>query len=79
MASIVVGKEFSEILERIERSEAVVLTAEEVSRLVEDEDRSSLEEVDVVTTATRTMMSGTYAILSFPIAEPRSFQRARNV
>jgi len=79
MASIVVGKEFSEILERIERSEAVVLTAEEVSRLVEDEDRSSLEEVDVVTTATRAVMSGTYAILSFPVAEPGSFQRARNV
>lgn len=79
MASIVVGKEFSEILERIERSDAVVLTAEEVSRLVEDEDRSSLEEVDVVTTATRAVMSGTYAILSFPVAEPGSFQRARNV
>lgn len=79
MASIVVGKEFSEILERIERSEAVVLTAEEVSRLVEDEDKSSLEEVDVVTTATRAVMSGTYAILSFPVAEPGSFQRARNV
>ena len=79
MASIVVGKEFSEILERIERSEAVVLTAEEVSRLVEDEDRSSLEEVDVVTTATRAVMSGTYASLSFPVAEPGSFQRARNV
>ncbi|MDD5736162.1 MAG: methanogenesis marker 16 metalloprotein [Methanothrix soehngenii] len=79
MASIVVGKEFSEILERIERSEAVVLTAEEVSRLVEKKDRSSLEEVDVVTTATRAVMSGTYAILSFPVAEPGSFQRARNV
>ncbi|MFA7374413.1 MAG: methanogenesis marker 16 metalloprotein [Methanothrix soehngenii] len=79
MASIVVGKEFSEILERIERSEAVVLTAEEVSRLVEEKDRSSLEEVDVVTTATRAVMSGTYAILSFPVAEPGSFQRARNV
>ena len=79
MASIVVGKEFSEILEKIERSEAVVLTAEEVSRLVEEKDRSSLEEVDVVTTATRAVMSGTYAILSFPVAEPGSFQRAKNV
>ena len=76
---MVSSKEFSEILERIERGEAVVLTAEEVSRLVEDEDRSSLEEVDVVTTATRAVMSGTYAILSFPVAEPGSFQRARNV
>ena len=76
---MVSSKEFSEILERIERGDAVVLTAEEVSRLVEDEDRSSLEEVDVVTTATRAVMSGTYAILSFPVAEPGSFQRAKNV
>jgi putative methanogenesis marker 16 metalloprotein len=76
---MVASKEFSEILERIERGEAVVLTAEEVSRLVEKKDRSSLEEVDVVTTATRAVMSGTYAILSFPVAEPGSFQRAKNV
>ena len=76
---MVASKEFSETLEKIERGEAVVLTAEEVSRLVEEKDRSSLEEVDVVTTATRAVMSGTYAILSFPVAEPGSFQRAKNV
>ncbi|MFZ2536805.1 MAG: methanogenesis marker 16 metalloprotein [Methanothrix sp.] len=76
---MVSSKEFSEILERIERGEAVVLTAEEVSRLVEDEDRSSLDEVDVVTTATRAVMSGTYALLSFPVAGPGSFLRAKNV
>jgi len=79
MASIVVGKKFSEIMERIERGEAIVLTAEEVSSLVEEKDRSSLEEVDVVTTATRAVMSGTYAILSFPVAGPGSFLRAKNV
>jgi putative methanogenesis marker 16 metalloprotein len=76
---MVSSKEFSEILERIERGEAVVLTAEEVSRLVEDEDRSSLDEVDVVTTATRAVMSGTYALLTFPVAGPGSFLRAKNV
>ena len=76
---MVSSKEFSEILERIERGDAVVLTAEEVSRLVEDEDRSSLDEVDVVTTATRAVMSGTYALLSFPVAGPGSFLRAKNV
>jgi putative methanogenesis marker 16 metalloprotein len=76
---MVSSKEFSEILERIERGEAVVLTAEEVSRLVEDEYRSSLDEVDVVTTATRAVMSGTYALLTFPVAGPGSFLRAKNV
>ncbi len=72
-------RSFSEILEKIRRGEAVVLTAEEVSRLVEEGDRSSLEGVDVVTTATRAVMSGTYAVLSFPVAGPGSFLRARKV
>ncbi len=79
MACKVARKGFTEVLEKIGRGEAVVLTAEEVSRLVEDEDRSSLVDVDVVTTATRAVMSGTYAVLSFPVAGPGSFLRAENV
>ena len=70
---------FSEILEKISQGEAVVLTAEEVSCLAEEKDKSSLAEVDVVTTATRAVMSGTYAVLSFPIAGPGSFLKAKNV
>ena len=69
----------SEILNKVERGEAVVMTAEEVSRLVESGDKSRLEEVDVVTTATRAVMSGTYAIFSFPVARPASFLRAKRV
>ncbi len=34
---------------------------------------------DVVTTATRAVMSGTYAVLSFPVAGPGSFLRAKKV
>ncbi|MBS1193588.1 MAG: putative methanosis marker 16 metalloprotein [Methanomicrobia archaeon] len=70
-------KSFSEIRERVAGKEAVVMTAEEISRLVESGDSSRLNEVDVVTTATRAVMSGTYAVLSFPVAEPGSFFRAR--
>ena len=71
------GRSHSEILNRIERCEAVVMTAEEVSRLVESGDKSRLAGVDVVTTATRAVMSGTYAIFSFPVARPASFLRAK--
>jgi len=70
---------FSEILEKVKIGEAVVLTAEEFSCLVEEGDRSSLDQVDVVTTATRAVMSGTYAILSFPVAGPGAFRRAKSV
>ena len=69
----------SEILKKIERGEAVVMTAEEVSWLVESGPRSRLEEVDVVTTGTRAVMSGTYAIFSFLVARPASFLRAKRV
>ena len=68
---------FGEIKEKLESKEAVVMTAEEVSRLVQAGEASRLTEVDVVTTATRAVMSGTYAVLSFPLAKPGSFLRAR--
>ena len=70
-------RSYSEIVERVERKEAVVMTAEEVSRLVQAGEATRLTEVDVVTTATRAVMSGTYAVLSFPVAGPGSFFRAR--
>ena len=80
MAGRLNGNEaFLKILKRIERKEAVVLTAEEVACLAEEDDRSILDEVDVVTTATRAVMSGTYALLSFPVAGQGSFRRARSV
>ena len=68
---------YREIREKLERKEAVVMTAEEVSRMVRAGDVSRLSDVDVVTTATRAVMSGTYAVLSFPLASPGSFFRAR--
>jgi putative methanogenesis marker 16 metalloprotein len=72
-------KSYSEILERVERRNAVVMTAEEVGRLAQRGETSALDDVDVVTTATRAVMSGTYAILSFPVASPGEFLRARRV
>ncbi|MCK9565180.1 MAG: methanogenesis marker 16 metalloprotein [Methanothrix sp.] len=70
---------YSQVLERVMQGEAVVITAQEVAKLVESGESSRLSEVDVVTTATRAVMSGTYAVLSFPVAKPASFLRARRV
>lgn len=69
-------RSIAEIDERIRRGEATVLTAEEVMDLVEQGAAAELQDVDVVTTATRAVMSGTYAELSFQIAEKGSFTRA---
>jgi putative methanogenesis marker 16 metalloprotein len=62
---------------KVENKEAVVMTAQEVADLVQASESSRLCEVDVVTTATRAVMSGTYAVLSFPVAEAASFLRAK--
>ncbi|MDD1758442.1 MAG: methanogenesis marker 16 metalloprotein [Methanotrichaceae archaeon] len=66
----------AEINKRIENEDAIVLTAQEVCDLIKGDKELALKEVDVVTTATRAIMSGTYALLSFPVAEPHSFVRA---
>jgi putative methanogenesis marker 16 metalloprotein len=68
---------YREICEKVKRKEAVVMTAAEVSELVYGGQSSGLSEVDVITTATRAVMSGTYAVLSFPVARPASFLRAK--
>lgn len=70
------ARSIAEINERIEQGKAVVLTAQEVCDRVKSGEDLTLEDVDVVTTATRAIMSGTYAVLSFPVAEPYSFTRA---
>ena len=68
-----------EINERIAKGDAIVLTAQETCDIVKGGENLTIKDVDVVTTATRAIMSGTYAILSFPIAEPCSFIRANRV
>ena len=78
MVGMTNSKSIAEINERITRGEAVVLTAQEVCDVVKDGEDLTLKDVDVVTTATRAIMSGTYAVLSFSIGEPCSFTRAEH-
>ncbi len=68
---------YQEIARKVENKEAVIMTAQEVSDRLQTGESSQLCEVDVVTTATRAVMSGTYAVLSFPVAKQASFLRAR--
>ncbi|MFA5312181.1 MAG: methanogenesis marker 16 metalloprotein [Methanomassiliicoccales archaeon] len=56
-----------EINDRIAKRDAVVLTAREVELLIDEGKDKEVGEVDVVTTGTMGLMSGTYASLSFPI------------
>ena len=68
-----------EIQAKIDAGDAVVLTAEEIAARVRAGEEIGFEDVDVVTTATRGIMSGTYAVLSFKVSEPDSFIKASEV
>jgi len=68
-----------EIQAKIDAGDAVVLTAVEISAKIRAGEEIRFEDVDVVTTATRGIMSGTYAILSFKVSEPDSFVKASRV
>src|SRR5512139_3719882 len=70
------ARSITEINEKIKLRDAVVLTAQEVCDIIKGGEDLAFEDVDVVTTATRAIMSGTYAVLSFPMADPCSFTRA---
>jgi len=68
-----------EIQDKIDAGDAIVLTATEIGARIRAGEEIRLEDVDVVTAATRGIMSGTYAVLSFKVSEPDSFVKASEV
>jgi len=69
----------AEIKEKVERGEAVVMTADELCNSVRSGEDVGFEDVDVVTSATCGLKSGTFAVLSFKVAEREEFERASKV
>ena len=72
-------RDINQINEKIDKGEANIYTAEEFKKLIKEDNAPSFEEVDVVTTGTCGVMSGTAAILNFIVSEPGEFIRASNV
>lgn len=72
-------KTLKEIIEKIEKKEAIILTANELCEKIKLGETYEMDDIDVVTTATRGIMSGTYAVLSFEVAPPDTFIRASKV
>jgi putative methanogenesis marker 16 metalloprotein len=67
------------INQKIINGEAKVLTAEEVKKLADDGETPSADEIDVVTTGTCGIMSGTAALLHLTAGEPGSFKKAKKI
>ena len=65
-------KTIAEINAKLAAGEAVVMTAMELKARVRGGEKLSVADVDVVTTATRGVMSGTAAMLSLPIGVENS-------
>lgn len=68
-----------QINKKIENNEANIYTAEEFKKLIKEDNAPCFEEVDVVTTGTCGVMSGTAAIFNFTVSKPGVFMRAKNI
>lgn len=68
-------KSISEINEKIEKGDVQVFTASEIKKM----SKVSVEDVDVVTTGTCGIMSGTSAIFHFKISEPGAFRKVKEI
>jgi len=55
------------------------MTADELCNLIREDKKISIKDVDVVTTATKGLMSGTIAILSFRVSEAAIFKKAKEL
>lgn len=72
-------KSLSDIKQKIKEGTATVLTAKEFKQRVLEGEKFSTEDVDVVTTGTFGIMSGTMGVFNFPFMPPNTFERARAV
>ena len=72
-------KTIEEINEKIAREEAIILTAAELKSMVRDGQTITANDVDVVTTGTFGVMSGTMAVMMVPVAEKCSFEKADSI
>lgn len=72
-------RSLDEINKKIENGDANIYTAEEFKNLIKNDETPNFEEVDVVTTGTCGVMSGTSAIFNIIVSEPGTFMRAKGI
>jgi len=68
-------RELSEIHEKIEQGTVNILTIQEFIDKIEDGEKVKFEDIDVVTTATKGLMSGIMGIFSFRLSPPRTLRK----
>jgi putative methanogenesis marker 16 metalloprotein len=72
-------KTIAELNRKIEQGNAVIMSAQELCQLVRNGEKITIDDVDVVTSATKGLMSGIYIVLSFEVAPRDEFTRAKSI
>ncbi|MBN2155107.1 MAG: methanogenesis marker 16 metalloprotein [Candidatus Lokiarchaeota archaeon] len=72
-------RSIEEIRKKISDGSAVIMTAQELCQLTQSGKKISFDQVDVVTTATKGLMSGTSAVFSFRIGNPKEFVKVKTL
>lgn len=73
------GKTINTIKEKVERGEAQIFTVQQIKEMLRNEEKITIDDVDIITTATCGIMSGTSAIMHFKVSEPGKFKKAKKV
>jgi putative methanogenesis marker 16 metalloprotein len=70
---------FPEINEKIKNGTAIVLTVQDLIDHIDDGEKVHFDDVDVVTTATKGLMSGIMGIFSFRLSPPKTLRKFTEV
>ncbi len=72
-------RSIEDINQKIKNGTATILTAKEIQEMLQNGEQVNFEDVDVVTTATKGLMSGTSLLLGFRISEPKIFKKLKSI
>ena len=72
-------RKISEIKKKIENNTAIILTVQELIDQISEGKKIKFEDVDVVTTATKGLMSGIMGIFSFRLSPPKTLRKFTEV
>ena len=72
-------RKLSEIRKKVENGSAVVLTVQELIDQISEGEKVKFEDVDIITTATKGLMSGIMGIFSFRLSPPKTLRKFTEV
>ncbi len=79
MLYLVKKRTLKEIKSKIENGTATVMTVQELIDRIGNDEKVQFEDVDVITTATKALMSGLAGIFSFRLSPPKKVRKFENV